>query len=92
MGWAAAAGMAEAHSAVAFSFAITHEGVHVNYDREVLHVIWHSGLRSWRRNIHRFMVRGPFPVHCTCVSILGNVDQLCNKSLAQNWKILSSPN
>ncbi|KAL7643720.1 UNVERIFIED_CONTAM: hypothetical protein RMT77_005726 [Armadillidium vulgare] len=56
--------MAEAHQAVAFSFAITHEGVHVNYDREVLHVIFHSGLRSWTRSIRRIInnVRcGVFP-------------------------------
>lgn len=27
--------MAEAHSAVAFSFSITHRGVNINYNREV---------------------------------------------------------
>lgn len=48
--------MAEAHQAVAFSFAITHEGVHVNYDREVLHVIWHAGIRSWSRSFRRILV------------------------------------
>ncbi|KAK8405000.1 hypothetical protein O3P69_001522 [Scylla paramamosain] len=64
--------MAEAHSAVAFSFAITHEGVHVNYDREVLHVIWHSGLRSWRRNIHRFVNNvqcGLFPASISSLAL-----------------------
>ncbi|KOX81081.1 Carnitine O-palmitoyltransferase 1, muscle isoform [Melipona quadrifasciata] len=35
--------MAEAHSAVAFSFSITHEGWDVNFDREVLHL---NNLRS----------------------------------------------
>lgn len=48
--------MAEAHQAVAFSFAITHEGLHVNYDREILHIIWHSGLRSWTRSTRRILV------------------------------------
>lgn len=47
--------MAEAHVAVAFSFAITHEGVNINYDREVLHLIWESGLRSWKKRFSRFL-------------------------------------
>lgn len=46
--------MAEAHSAVAFSFAITHDGVDINYDREVLHVVWQSGVRSWKKRFIRF--------------------------------------
>ncbi|UYV78943.1 CPT1A [Cordylochernes scorpioides] len=45
--------MAEAHQAVAFSFSITHEGVDINYDIEVLNVVWQSGLRSWSRRIRR---------------------------------------
>ncbi|XP_075229002.1 carnitine O-palmitoyltransferase whd isoform X2 [Lycorma delicatula] len=46
--------MAEAHSAVAFSFSITHEGWDVNFDREVLHIIWASGVRSWKKRFFRF--------------------------------------
>ncbi|XP_033222790.1 carnitine O-palmitoyltransferase 1, muscle isoform [Belonocnema kinseyi] len=46
--------MAEAHSAVAFSFAITHEGWDVNFDREVLHLVWESGIRSWKKRFFRF--------------------------------------
>ncbi|KAL0116876.1 hypothetical protein PUN28_010032 [Cardiocondyla obscurior] len=46
--------MAEAHSAVAFSFSITHEGWDVNFDREVLHLVWLSGLRSWKKRFFRF--------------------------------------
>ncbi|XP_063986769.1 carnitine O-palmitoyltransferase 1, liver isoform isoform X2 [Diachasmimorpha longicaudata] len=46
--------MAEAHSAVAFSFSITHEGWDVNFDREVLHLVWQSGLRSWKKRFFRF--------------------------------------
>jgi carnitine O-palmitoyltransferase 1 len=49
--------MAEAHSAVAFSFAVTHEGVDVNFDREVLMLVWYSGVRSWKKRIARFKVR-----------------------------------
>ncbi|XP_011252291.1 carnitine O-palmitoyltransferase 1, liver isoform isoform X2 [Camponotus floridanus] len=47
--------MAEAHSAVAFSFAITHEGWDVNFDREVLHLVWLSGVRSWKKRFFRFL-------------------------------------
>ena len=46
--------MAEAHAAVAFSFSITHEGWDVNFDREVLHLVWQSGLRSWKKRFFRF--------------------------------------
>ncbi|XP_059489708.1 carnitine O-palmitoyltransferase 1, liver isoform isoform X2 [Neocloeon triangulifer] len=52
--------MAEAHSAVAFSFAVTHEGLDVNFDREVLHLVWQSGIRSWKKRIARFKNN----VHC----------------------------
>lgn len=49
--------MAEAHSAVAFSFSITHEGWDVNFDREVLHLVWASGIRSWKKRLARFKVK-----------------------------------
>lgn len=48
--------MAEAHAAVAFSFSITHEGWDVNLDREVLHLVWQSGVRSWKKRIARLLV------------------------------------
>ncbi|CAG0921197.1 unnamed protein product [Notodromas monacha] len=46
--------MAEAHEAVAFAFQITHDGVDVNFDREVLKLVWHSGLRSYKKRLARF--------------------------------------
>ncbi|CAL1297471.1 unnamed protein product [Larinioides sclopetarius] len=46
--------MAEAHSAVAFSFTITHEGVNINYDHDIFYAVWQSGLRSWRRRLTKF--------------------------------------
>lgn len=58
--------MAEAHSAVAFSFSITHEGWHLNYDREVLHLVWQSGIRSWKKRLARFRTgvrNGVYPAH-----------------------------
>lgn len=48
--------MAEAHQAVAFSFSITHEGWDINYDREVLNLVWESGIRSWKKRVARFRV------------------------------------
>lgn len=48
--------MAEAHQAVAFSFSITHEGWDINYDREVLELVFDSGIRSWKKKIARFRV------------------------------------
>ncbi|XP_068617663.1 carnitine O-palmitoyltransferase 1, liver isoform [Battus philenor] len=58
--------MAEAHSAVAFSFAITHDGWDVNFDREVLYLVWESGLRSWKKRLARFrnsISNGVYPGH-----------------------------
>lgn len=48
--------MAEAHQAVAFSFSVTHEGVHINYDQEVLKLVWSSGVRSYKKRFARFGV------------------------------------
>ena len=58
--------MAEAHSAVAFSFTVTHEGWDVNFDREVLNLVWQSGLRSWKKRLARFqnsVHNGVYPGH-----------------------------
>uniref|UniRef100_T1GPK9 Uncharacterized protein n=1 Tax=Megaselia scalaris TaxID=36166 RepID=T1GPK9_MEGSC len=58
--------MAEAHSAVAFSFSITHEGWDINYDQEVLNLVWQSGLRSWKKRLARArngIRNGVFPAH-----------------------------
>jgi len=41
--------MAEGHQAVAFSFAITHEGLDVDFDFEVLRLIFRGVVRSWRK-------------------------------------------
>lgn len=61
--------MAEAHQAVAFSFSITHEGWDINYDREVLELVFDSGIRSWKKKIARFRVSSPF---------LRETDFVCN--------------
>ncbi|KAG8191650.1 hypothetical protein JTE90_016443 [Oedothorax gibbosus] len=46
--------MAEAHSAVAFSFTIDHDGVNINYDHDIFYAVWQSGVRSWRRRLTKF--------------------------------------
>jgi len=51
--------MAEAHSAVAFSFHVTTDGVNVQFNHEALWAVWHSGFRSWKKKIGRGKVSGP---------------------------------
>ena len=48
--------MAEGHQAVAFSFAVTHEGLDVNFDFEVIRLIARAAVRSWRKKTTRFQV------------------------------------
>ena len=48
--------MAEAHSAVAFSFNVTTEGVNVQFNHEALWAVWRSGFRSWKKRIGRIKV------------------------------------
>jgi len=64
--------MAEAHSAVAFSFSVSHEGVDLNYDHEMLGVVLMSGVRSWRRRITRFfntLKNGTYPVPLSSLGV-----------------------
>ncbi|XP_025099483.1 carnitine O-palmitoyltransferase 1, liver isoform-like isoform X1 [Pomacea canaliculata] len=46
--------MAEAHSAVAFSFTVTPEGVDVKLNHEALHAVWESGVLSWKKRIGKW--------------------------------------
>lgn len=65
--------MAEAHQAVAFSFSITHEGWNVNYDREVLNLVFDSGVRSWKKRIARLksgVRNGVYPAHLESLWVL----------------------
>lgn len=65
--------MAEAHQAVAFSFSITHEGWNVNYDREVLNLVWGSGVRSWKKRVARLksgVRNGVYPAHLESLWVL----------------------
>ncbi|CAH0546637.1 unnamed protein product [Brassicogethes aeneus] len=68
--------MAEAHQAVAFSFAITHEGWDVNFDREVLDLVWQSGIRSWKKRLARLqnnIHNGVYPGHWASLWVLTSV-------------------
>lgn len=68
--------MAEAHSAVAFSFSITHDGYNINYNREVLDLVWESGVRSWKKRMARFrngVRNGVYPAHLQSLWIVISV-------------------
>ncbi|WKX96780.1 hypothetical protein Q1695_012880 [Nippostrongylus brasiliensis] len=65
--------MAEAHSAAALSFTVTHDGVSVSYDQELLHDIWQSFQRGYKRRIGRFknnFMAGMFPANTITISIV----------------------
>ncbi|KAK2147018.1 hypothetical protein LSH36_573g01026 [Paralvinella palmiformis] len=56
--------MAEAHSAVAFTFSVTPEGLDFNVNHEALHAVWLSGLRSWKKRFLRVknhFINGVYP-------------------------------
>lgn len=43
--------MAEAHSAVAFSFSVTPDGVDVKFNHDALKAVFYSGVRSYKKRI-----------------------------------------
>lgn len=49
--------MAEAHSAVAFSFTVTPDGYDVRINHEALKAVWESGVVSWKKRIGKLKVR-----------------------------------
>jgi len=60
--------MAEAHSAVAFSFSVTPDGVDVKVNHEAIKAVWFSGIRSWKKSIGRFkngIKNGVYPASTT---------------------------
>uniref|UniRef100_A0A914X4N2 carnitine O-palmitoyltransferase n=1 Tax=Plectus sambesii TaxID=2011161 RepID=A0A914X4N2_9BILA len=64
--------MAEARSAAALSFHLTHDGVSVSYDQELLRDIWHAFSRGHKRRIARFkndFVTGIFPASTTSFAL-----------------------
>ena len=58
--------MAEAHQAVSYSGLIKQEPTDTNHHKEVLQLVWQSGLRSWKKRIARFKAKvrnGVYPAH-----------------------------
>lgn len=48
--------MAEAHSIAALSVSLTHDGISVSYDQELLNEILHSFFRAYKKRVARFKV------------------------------------
>ncbi|VDN84011.1 unnamed protein product [Brugia pahangi] len=46
--------MAEAHSIAALSVSLTHDGISVSYDQELLNEILHSFFRAYKKRVARF--------------------------------------
>ncbi|VDO99948.1 unnamed protein product, partial [Heligmosomoides polygyrus] len=62
---------------ILFCFTVTHDGVSVSYDQELLHDIWHAFQRGYKRRIGRFknnFMAGMFPANsvtiCTVIGAL----------------------
>lgn len=65
--------MAEAHQAVSYSELIKQEHTDANHDKEVLALVWKSGVRSWKKRIGRFVNRvrnGVYPAHLESLFII----------------------
>lgn len=63
--------MAEAHSAVAFTFSITSEGLDVNVNRDVFNLIFQSGVIAWKKRLGR--LKNTFRIGIYPVTPLGLV-------------------
>ncbi|MCP9261198.1 Carnitine palmitoyltransferase 1A (Liver) [Dirofilaria immitis] len=46
--------MAEAHSVAALSVSLTHDGISISYDQELLNEILHSFFRAYKKRVARF--------------------------------------
>jgi carnitine O-palmitoyltransferase 1 len=65
--------MAEAHSISALSLQLTHDGISVSYDQELLRDIWHAFSRGYKRRLLRFkndFVAGIFPVNLSSLVLV----------------------
>lgn len=58
--------MAEAHQATSYSTSLIHEHTDANHEKEVLQLVWESGVKSWRKRFARFRAKvrnGAYPAH-----------------------------
>lgn len=65
--------MAEAHQAVSYSELIKQEHTDANHDKEVLVLVWNSGMRSWKKRIARSINKvrnGVYPAHLESLFII----------------------
>jgi hypothetical protein len=76
--------MAEARLGVGFRFSVTHDGhVNIDYDREMLGLVYSAGKRAWIKRTWRFLNtlrNGLFPVGPEVIA--GNVVLLTGLHLA----------
>lgn len=65
--------MAEAHQAVSYSELIKQEHTDENHDKEVLVLVFKSGVRSWKKRIGRSINKarnGVYPAHLESLFII----------------------
>lgn len=58
--------MAEAHQAVSYSELIKQESTDANHHKEILQLVWQSGVRSWKKRLARTKSKirnGVYPAH-----------------------------
>lgn len=48
--------MAEARNIAALSFNVTHDGISVSYDQELIREIWHNFKRTYKKRCAKFKV------------------------------------
>lgn len=65
--------MAEAHQAVSYSELVKPAHTDADHDREVLQLVWKSGLKSWKKRIARYNTKirnGVYPAHLESLWII----------------------
>jgi len=65
--------MTDAHQAITYSTSLIHEHSDANHSKEVLQLVWQSGLRSYRKRVVRFLGKvrnGVYPAHVESLGIL----------------------
>ncbi|VDK83269.1 unnamed protein product [Litomosoides sigmodontis] len=65
--------MAEAHSIAALSVSLTHDGISVSYDQELLNEILHSFFRAYKKRLAHFknnFYNGIFPANAYTICIV----------------------
>ncbi|KAM3719925.1 Carnitine O-palmitoyltransferase 1, liver isoform [Dirofilaria immitis] len=65
--------MAEAHSVAALSVSLTHDGISISYDQELLNEILHSFFRAYKKRVARFknnFYNGIFPTNAYTMCVI----------------------